>query len=127
MKPIDQTKLHDPPAVNGNCLNAALASILEIDIEEVPHFEDMTRLKWYPSLRRWLESLGFHLLRWDQKVYLPGFFIANGPSPRGFEHSVVYHKTKMVHDPHPSRDGLEKITSVWALLPLDPAQHKRSK
>lgn len=117
---VDQTKLHIPP-INGNCMNAAFASILEMDIEDIPHFEDMTETEWYPKLLRWLEGIGFHLIRWDQEIYLPSYFIANGPSPRGVEHSVVYKGTEMAHDPHPSRDGLDKITSVWALLPLDPA------
>ena len=125
MRPVDQTKLHDPP-INGNCMNAAFASILEIGIEDIPHFEDMTETEWFPKLLRWLESIGFHLLQWDQEVYLPSYFIANGPSPRGVEHSVVYRSTKMVHDPHPSRAGLEKITSVWALLPLNPAPYNQS-
>ena len=55
MIPVDQTKLHEPP-VNGNCTNAAFASILEIGIEEIPHFEDMPANKWYPALLDWLES-----------------------------------------------------------------------
>ena len=125
MKPVDQTKLHNPP-INGNCMNAAFASILEIALDDIPNFEDMQDTEWYPKLLRWLNSIGFHLIRWDQEIYLPSFFIANGPSPRGVEHSVVYKGTDMVHDPHPSKAGLEKITSVWALLPLDPARHNQS-
>lgn len=129
MKPTDQTKLHVPGKQNGNCMCAALASLLEIDIENVPCFEDMSSNKWYFALLDWLKSLGFHLLRWDIKekmFYLPGFFIANGLSPRGFQHSVIYRGTEMVHDPHPSRDGIKNITSVWVLLPLDPMQQLRS-
>jgi len=124
MKPTDQTKLHIPGKQNGNCMNAALASLLEIDIEDIPHFEDMEKDKWYFALLDWLTSIGFHLIRWDCEVYLPSYFIANGPSPRGVEHSVIYRDTEMIHDPHPSRSGLEKITSVWALLPLDPSKCK---
>jgi len=121
MIPIDQTKLHKPP-ITGNCMNAAFASILEIDIESIPCFEDMSVDKWFPELLRWLDGIGFYLLRWEQEVYLPCYFIANGPSPRGVEHSVVYKGENMVHDPHPSRAGVEKVTSVWVLIPLDPAR-----
>lgn len=121
---VDQTKLHIPGKQNGNCLNAAFASILEIDIEGMPHFEDMPDTKWYPGLLDWLQGIGFLLLTWEEERYLPGYFIANGPSERGFEHSVVYKSTKMAHDPHPSRSGLDKITSVWALLPIDPSRFK---
>ena len=123
MKPVDQTKLHDPDnGINGNCMAASLASILELSLSEVPEFEDMGEQKWWPALRRWLKSLGYHLLAWKQEFYMPVYFIASGPSPRGIEHSVVYRGTKMVHDPHPSRAGIVEITSVWALLPIDPVQ-----
>jgi len=121
MIPIDQTKLHIPGKQNGNCMNAAFASLLEIQIEDMPNFEDMRDGKWYPALLEWLEELGFQLLRWDEEIYLSGYFIANGPSPRGFEHSVVYLGAEMVHDPHPDKTGLNKITSTWALLPINPA------
>ena len=36
MIPINQTKLHIPEKQNGNCMCAALASLLEITIENVP-------------------------------------------------------------------------------------------
>jgi len=121
VKPIDQTKLHKPGKQKGNCMNAAFASLMEIQIEDIPKFEDMPGSSWYIALTNWLYGCGFELLRWDYEIYLGGYFIANGPSPRGFEHSVVYKGTEMVHDPHPSRGGLEKVTSVWALLPLDPS------
>lgn len=124
MKPVEQTKLHIPGEINGNCMCAAIASILEIGIEDVPHFEDMSDGKWYLELRRWLKKKGYHLITYDKEVYLPGYFIAHGPSIRGFEHSVVYKGTEMVHDPHPSKVGLEKVKSIWALLPLDPALFK---
>ena len=104
-------------------MNAAFASILEIPIEDIPHFEDMSETKWYPSLLNWLKSLNFSLLTWEEERYLLGYFIANGPSSRGFGHSVIYKSIEMVHDPHPSRDGSEKITSVWALLPFDPIRN----
>ncbi len=132
MIPVDQTKLHIPGKQNGNCMNAAFASILEIDIEDIPLFENMPESgygtkenpSWFSALTGWLESIGFHLLQWDE-VYLPVYFVYNGPSLRGVEHSVVYKGSEMVHDPHPSRDGLVKLTSTWALLPINPGKHKK--
>lgn len=121
MKPVDQTKLHIPGKQNGNCMVAAFASLLELKISDIPEFEDMSDGKWYPKMLAWLKGLGFQLLRWDEEVYMSGYFIATGPSPRGIGHSVVYQGTEMVHDPHPSKEGLLEITSVWMLLPLNPA------
>ncbi len=129
MIPVDQTKLHIPGKQNGNCVAAAIASILEMDIKDVPEFEDMPEhgkgqrgeQSWFSALLNWLKAIGFHLVRWDEEIYLPGYFIGNGPSKRGVEHSVIYKGAEIVHDPHPSRDGLVKMTSAWAFLPLDPA------
>ena len=126
MIPVTQTKLHIPDKQNGNCMAAAFASILEMRIEDVPCFEDMPahgegtskKASWWNTLNTWLLSLGFLLI--EPPKTFPGYFIANGLSPRGFEHSVIYKGTKLVHDPHPSNDGISEITSAWALLPLDP-------
>lgn len=43
------------------------------------------------------------------ELYHPGVhYIASGKSPRGdFLHSTVHLDGKLVHDPHPSRDGLD--------------------
>lgn len=126
MKPIDQTKLHDPP-VMGNCLNAALASILEIKIEDIPCFEDMDEDHWFPALSKWLEDLGFYLICFEYPFHFPGYAIDNGISPRGTFHSVIFKDDKMVHDPHPSRGGLLEIRSVWVLVPFDPAACKKNQ
>jgi len=69
MKKVDQTKLHVPPFHNGNCMNAAFASILEIDIEDIPCFEDMPShgegkkgaQSWFPALLDWLGAKGYYL------------------------------------------------------------------
>ena len=129
MKPIKQTKLHVEGQQKGNCMNAAFASLLEIDIETIPHFEDMpnagegTKEKpsWWKAMNDWLAELGFYIVAQYQNIYFEGYYIANGPSPRGVEHSVVYKGSVMVHDPHPSGAGIEKITSAWVLVPIDPA------
>ena len=122
MKKVTQTQLHNPPETNGNCMVAALASLLELDIYEIPAFGDMEENKWFFALLDWLHERGLHLVQWDGEVHPPGYHICNGPSPRGFEHSVVYYGTDLVHDPHPSREGLKEVTSVWALLPDNPVK-----
>lgn len=130
MKPAKQTKLHISDKQNGNCMNAAFASILELDIEDIPHFEDMPECgqgtkenpSWWKALNDWLWQMGFYLeTRNGSQGMPPVYFIANGPSPRGLEHSVIYKGTEMVHDPHPSNEGLNEVTSIWILVPIDPS------
>jgi len=120
MIPVDQTKLHDPPRQNGNCVPAVLASLLEMDISDVPEFEEMDESQYFWSMINWLRETGYHLVQWDKEVHVPGYHIAHGPGPRGVDHVVIYYGTEMVHDPHPSRAGLVTVSGVWALLPHDP-------
>lgn len=128
MKPLIQTKLHNPPHQNGNCMAACLASLLEIEITDVPKFEDEHEKEWYFSVLKWLSSLGYYLVYWEEEIHWDGYHIAIGPSPRGnFSHCVIYKGKQMVHDPHPSGDGLLSITETEALVPFNPVQRKENK
>lgn len=101
MRPVDQTTY----GVNdGNCFPACIASILEISIDEVPRF-------FGPSVDflRWLAPQGLSATRYKGSDYVPpGYAIAAGPSRRfaGRLHACVAYDGAVVHDPHPSRDGL---------------------
>lgn len=124
MKPVDQTKLHDPDnGIRGNCMAASLASILELPLSDIPEFEDMEG-DWWPNLMNWLESLGFYIIQWREEVCLQGYYLCAGMSERGVNHQVVYKNGKLVHDPHPSKTGIKKVNEVWALLPIDPSKFK---
>ena len=127
MKPVDQTKLHDPEnGVNGNCMAASFASILELPLSEVPNFEDMGEDNYFSALTSWLENLGFTLVQWQSETWLPGYCLAMGMSERGVNHQVVFKNGVLAHDPHPSRAGIKKIDEVWALLPIDPSQYNQA-
>ena len=125
MKPIDQTKLHDPKnGVNGNCMAASFASILEIPLSEIPKFEDMMdKDDWFSVLTTWIEGLGFTIVLWQPETYPPGYCLAMGMSERGVKHQVVLKNGVLAHDPHPSRAGIRKIDEIWVLLPFDPSQY----
>ncbi len=124
MVPIDQTKPYIPGKQNGNCMAAALASIFELTLQDVPSFEDVPDSKWYAALHDWLRGMGFQLLGWKEEIHFEGYYIVNGRTSRDTDHSVVYHNGKMVHDPHALKEGLAKVTSVWAFLPHNPAVEK---
>lgn len=128
MIPVTQTKLHDPPRQNGNCLAAALASILELPIEAIPEFEDMKKSEWWDELKSWLKIRGMYIINFDGEniqFLLDNFdmyFIVSGTSPRGdCNHSVIYKGNKMVHDPHPSGNGVTEIKEVDVIVPVDPS------
>ena len=120
---IFQTKLHNPPKENGNCLSAVIASILEININQVPHFEDMNNDVWYENLNNWMKSIGLQLIELDPLSPLPkGFSIVTGVSPRNKNilHAVVFKDGKLVHDPHPSEAGIGKIHNIKIIAILEP-------
>lgn len=119
MKPIDQTTFGHP---GGNCFSACVASLLEIEIEAVPYF--MGVQDWVPGFAKWLERYGYYPVFVSQAPtddwHPKGFYILGGQSPRG-PHAVVARGLEVVHDPHPSRDGLSKIEDCTLLVPFDPA------
>jgi hypothetical protein len=120
MKPVDQTVFGAPL---GNCLSACVASLLHLRIDEVPTFCD--KPDWLCVLNAWLRERGLWAMCYVYETSLvpPGFWIMGGKSPRGdFLHAVVMRGSEMVHDPHPSRDGVLSRVDCTILVPIDPAR-----
>lgn len=114
MIPVDQTFfVGDESGVSGNCLQAVFASVLEKPLYSVPHFVEFE--DWIGALYLYLDGR-----KLDLRVYHtdPGVeSIAVGMSPRGVRHAIVWNQG-MVHDPHPSREGLsEEPTEFWVVVP----------
>ncbi len=121
MKPVDQSILGG----GGNCYAACLASILELRIEDVPNF-CVQDGNWLEHVDRWLRKnhrctlLGFRPKGEDAFYCVPAVYhIMCGKSSRDLNHAVVGYRGQMVHDPHPSRDGLvgpvEEFEFLWPL------------
>jgi len=132
MKPVDQTKFGFE---DGNCGAACIASILEIPLESIPNFhgEDPSDPKLYwKNVRKWCADKPFILISisisegYDPKEFLKDcWVIASGPSPRGTKewhrHAVVWRNGEIVHDPHPSREGLKEIDMYDLFIIKDPS------
>lgn len=96
---------------------------------DIPGHEDM----WLNVMNTWLQNQGyihrtadefkcFHLKTNEEKAMWLGrygrahtqdqyelsnmIYFVVGKSPRGVSHIVLYMNGKMIHDPHPSNDGL---------------------
>lgn len=126
----------------GNCFQAAIASVLGLQLSDVPDEADtIDRLKakgveikshasswcaWWLELQQWLAAKhGLQMAdvkpRSLEGVVEDFYHIASGKSPRGLMHSVVWLGASMVWDPHPSREGLvEDPTGYTIFLPLSP-------
>jgi hypothetical protein len=132
MIPVDQTVFTDKEkGTTGNCWQAWLASMLEMPLEEIPHFIAdgcNDKLEWFSRIQPFLRKLNLAFLEIDLGDMQDIFQVKglhhelSGLSPRGIQHAVLAVDGVMVHDPHPSRGGVEG-TSIWGVLVvLDPSK-----
>lgn len=119
-----QTKfggVDEPPELRGNCYSTCIANILDLEVEAVPEFFGLGGKKWYEESQEWLmeRGLGFVMFPTDP-TEAPAFkdlvCIAAGKSPRGHNHAVIWHKGKVLHDPHPDGTGFVGEPTEWDLL-----------
>lgn len=118
MKPVHQTRF----GLAGNCVSAALASILELPVSAVPLFPQGAARD--PAIDDWLSQYGYAWMRtslapgWEDRV--PDVYhTMSGPSPRGqgLGHMVVGRGGEMVHDPHPDGTGILAVETLGFVIP----------
>jgi hypothetical protein len=95
----------------GNCLQAAVASLLDLALDEVPHF--ILSPDWEIRFMDFMADSG-------RPVTLTGYTgmesgIAVGPTVRATHHAVVMEHGSLAWDPHPSRAGLLAVSHVYAV------------
>lgn len=117
---VDQTKFGSK---DGNCLAACLATLLRLDIDEVPSFFSDDSGTWREKMGAWLVERGWgHLCIAGPPPEMlgPALSIVSGKSPRGdWLHATVWRGRELLHDPHPSRAGLEgEPVDTIVLVPL---------
>lgn len=128
---------HSVDGLPGNCLQAAVASMLDLQLDQVPHFA--VYADWFGAMRRWARErdgdftyfefpvLEQYQVGWDSVLAWGrqnnGHILLSGPSPRGpFWHVVCGDvDLHLVHDPHPSGDGLLEVRdAIVYCSPYDP-------
>lgn len=123
MIPVFQTVFGEK---EGNCLAACIASLLELEIEDVPNF---TNLNWYNDLCGWLNTKGYTMmslpslgpeLRWLKGMHYIG--TVKSTLGEGVKHATIWLDGKMIHNPHPDYDLTAELVRVNILVPLDPAR-----
>ena len=125
MKPVMQVHGAELDGVPGDCHRAAIASLLELPLEAVPHFlhDDCPGDVFDQRVNRFLKGRGygrccFNLPMPDGAVAMETaldmmrlatdsvYYILGGLSSRGVPHSVVCCGGEAVHDPYPGGDYL---------------------
>lgn len=139
MTPQTQTVLaerddgHSSDGIPGNCLQAVVATLLDLELDQVPHFA--VYVDWFAAMRRWARERDGdftyfefpvpeqYAAGWESVRGWGGYVILGGSSPRGpFGHVVVGTVDReVVHDPHPSRAGLVEVQdAIVYCAPYDP-------
>lgn len=145
MRYLKQTKLITTHK-NGNCYATSLACVLDLDIDEVPNVELLFNLPepdnhfWADVMNKWLHSKGyiirtagefsfvFHGCKYpseeaqkedaiERGVWDEIYFVIGGTS-RGVQHMAIYKNGKLLHDPHPSNEGITQFNFCEVLEPL---------
>jgi hypothetical protein len=111
--PLHQTYFYggyEEGITRGNCWQTAIASVLDLPLDDVPHFVDIDERggeNWWYFTCNWLWYRGYEIQRLSRHIYTNEYYFVSGKSPRGdFYHVVIYQNGKMVHDPHPDSTGV---------------------
>lgn len=141
MIPVEQRELGGPDSDRrGDCLNACVASLLELPYSHVPYF-NLHGEAWWSLLLEFFESHGYGIWRiplWGETlpklrstkllnhvINPPGYWIASVKSPRLKEadgepalHAVVMYETGVAWDPNPGRaQGHLGFVEGWVPVP----------
>ncbi|HEY9354517.1 MAG TPA: hypothetical protein VIP28_14740 [Nocardioides sp.] len=129
---VDQTIFVTDTKRKGNCVAACVATILGINLTEVPHFIEFgiaygdseegkasDGLHWWAMMIGFLAGRGLWIAQLESVDHAERgeVLLVAGPSPRGVMHQVLYRDGQLWHDPHPSRDGVLEVVEVLALRP----------
>lgn len=106
----------------GNCLSAALASILEWELEDIPNFS-LYKSWFYPELTKWLTSCNLGMIGLPNFPY-NAYHLIKVKSPRieGSFHELVGFSGKRIHDPHPQGNCEGELFQYDVLFPLNPSK-----
>jgi hypothetical protein len=136
LKKIMQTRFggYDSPVEEqGNCLQACVASVFELSLEEafdgIPHGEN-----WFEEFNKWLERYGLAAIFIEHSPQKPvaasalfGYHIGEVQSKtltNGEHHNVVLLNGEVIHDPNPNANGIGEAVAFILFVPLDPIKLK---
>ena len=131
---VYQTKFRGidaPVGERGNCWQAAVASILELPLGEVPNIQEWDdNLVWFDKFREWLEPYGLGAigLAIGGNITLQGYHIIECKSTtlKNEElHVVVGLNGEVVHDPNPNATTLGEVVDYIVFTVLDPARERK--
>lgn len=114
MKPVFQQR--DENGNWDNCFSACVASVLELQIEDVPDFmyrDGKLNDAWFDEFIEWLRPQGLSaMIVVCHEADFPlkdAYYLIGGKAKRGIMHSVVGFNSEIVHDPFPLGSGFSEV------------------
>jgi hypothetical protein len=114
-----------------NCLQVCLASIFDLEIDDVPNFNNVSSNEWISLMNDFLEDFGYYALivsamtDLGELTPIRGIHLMLGEANHnGIYHAVIGEDGKMIHDPSPNASGLREIDVHVVLIPLNPGKMK---
>lgn len=117
MIPVLQDKFGRPSKYGGgNCLQACVASLLNLPLESVPHFMIFGKEDWWDAFNLFFFSRKMIVLGWvkglppkDNKYYIASTRVKG----KNYNHAVICRNQKIVHDPSPVKRKLGDILGYY--------------
>jgi hypothetical protein len=96
-----------------------MATLLSIEIDDMPEFECQSNYVWIPA-KEWLIKKGYTLCNYHSNFPPKSYSIGVGTSHRNpnIQHAVIALDGVEYFDPHPSRSGLTSIDRYWRIEKL---------
>lgn len=125
MKQIFQSEIHE---LRGDCQRAAVASILEVELCQVPHFILYAGDEWYRMFLGYMELMGYGFISTAtaehvrEAITINGAILASVKSKTysGGSHAILINNNGVcIHDPNPNQSFLhENVIDSGSLLTI---------
>lgn len=138
MKFHKQRFMHNPPEEIGDCHRTAIACMLDLEPEQVPHFGKIhweNGDAWYAAEAAFLREHGFahaniwfearddlkaeHVMATMKHTCPDVYYLLGGKSRTGNDHTVIGLNDQIAHDPSPLESGIiGPMTSGYYIITL---------
>lgn len=109
MKKLQQTRIHNPPEILGNCFPTVIACFLDLNSpEDVIQIQEKYKEEdWNNQLQEWLLEKGWEWKKINNHLFDDSYYLVIGKTKRGnASHVCIYQNGKLYHDPNPCNEGL---------------------
>lgn len=111
----------------GNCFQYAVASILELNPDDVPDFCNLYQDDWHEQFVKWLNQFGLSSVSIQinntdvDYCFKDCLLLMCVENDDGVNHAAIYKNKELTHDPNFWYDGKYKVKNIDFIFPMNPA------